>query len=130
MFRLMGNPKSTRYNPDVAKALKDATGKEDDQKTKDGDKRKGSRGGAGQKKRKSKGRATKKGKGKGKGRGNKRPRDAEDDDDLGDEDEDGSGMEGPEDAQDTACLHHLLSFSIKVRHVTQLFLHFFSTSIF
>lgn len=100
MFRLMSNPKSTHYNPDVAKALKDAAGKDDEQKTsgKDGDKKKKGRGGgsAGQKpKRKSRSKA-KKGKGKGKGRGKKRPRDGEDDD----EDEDADGLED-DDAEDT-----------------------------
>ena len=114
MFRLMSNPKSTHYNPDVAKALKDAAGKDDEQKTsvKDGDKKKKGRGGgsAGQKeKRKSRSKA-KKGKGKGKGRGKKRPRDGEDDD----EDEDADGLED-DDAEDTACLHH--HFRVKSKHL-------------
>ena len=74
MFRLMSNPKSTHYNPDVAKALKDAAGKDDEQKTggKDGDKKKKGRGGGsvGQKaKRKSRSKAKN---GKGKGRKGKR----------------------------------------------------------
>ena len=110
----MSNPKSTHYNPDVAKALKDAAGKDDEQKTsgKDGDKKKKGRGGgsAGQKpKRKSRSKA-KKGKGKGKGRGKKRPRDGEDDD----EDEDADGLED-DDAEDTACLHH--HFRVKSKHL-------------
>ena len=110
----MSNPKSTHYNPDVAKALKDAAGKDDEQKTsgKDGDKKKKGRGGgsAGQKpKRKSRSKA-KKGKGKGKGRGKKRPRDGEDDD----EDEDADGLED-DDAEDTACLHHHLR--VKSKHL-------------
>lgn len=117
MFRLMSNPKSTHYNPDVAKALKDAAGKDDEQKTsgKDGDKKKKGRGGgsAGQKaKRKSRSKAKNgKGKGgKGKGRGKKRPRDGEDDD----EDEDADGLED-DDAEDTACLHH--HFRVKSKHL-------------
>ena len=111
----MANPKSTHYNPDVAKALKDAAGKDDEQKTsvKDGDKKKGRGGGsAGQKaKRKSRSKA-KKGKGKGKGRGKKRPRDADGEDD--DEDEDADGLED-DDAEDTACLHH--HFRVKSKHL-------------
>ena len=117
MFRLMSNPKSTHYNPDVAKALKDAAGKDDEQKTggKDGDKKKKGRGGGsvGQKaKRKSRSKAKNgKGKGgKGKGRGKKRPRDGEDDD----EDEDADGLED-DDAEDTACLHH--HFRVRSKHL-------------
>ena len=124
MFRLMSNPKSTHYNPDVAKALKDAAGKDDEQKTsgKDGDKKKKGRGGgsAGQKpKRKSRSKAKNgKGKGgKGKGRGKKRPRDGEDDD----EDEDADGLED-DDAEDTACLHHRIT-SVSNQNTYFLILH-------
>eukprot|EP00435_Cladocopium_sp_Y103_P017579 s3597_g4.t1 len=68
MFRLMGNPNSAHYSPDVAKALKDAACKDGKDDKKDGEGRKGRRGGAGQKSnRKSK--SNKKGKGKGKGKG-------------------------------------------------------------
>eukprot|EP00435_Cladocopium_sp_Y103_P016837 s1739_g4.t1 len=106
MFRLMGSPKSAHYSPDVAKALKDAAGKDGKDDKKDGEGRKGRRGGgAGQTKSRRKSKSSKKGKGKGKGkgRGKKRQRDDDEDDgELGEADDD--GMEEGDDGEDTSFL--------------------------